>query len=141
MSAKPSVLFLCVHNAGKSQTAAALMRHLAGDTVTVYSAGTDPDSAVSASAVAALAEIGVSTGDEQPKPIDPAVLASVDRIVILGRDAQLAADAVAPERVERWVIAAESDPAVSGADRARLVRDEIAARVRELLEEFVAPSN
>lgn len=137
MSHVPGVLFLCVHNAGKSQTAAALMRHFAGASVAVYSAGTDPDSAVSASAVAALAEIGVSTGAEQPKPIDPAVLAIVDRIVILGRDAQLAADAVAPERVERWVIAAESDPAVSGADRARLVRDEIAARVRELYTELV----
>lgn len=133
---KPSVLFICVHNAGKSQTAAALMRHLAQDRIDVYSAGTDPDDKLSETALAALAEIGIHTGDEHPKPIDPAVLASVDRIVMLGRDAQLPHEDSVHARTVRWVSAAEHDVTVSGADRARLVRDDIAAHVSALYAEL-----
>ncbi len=138
MSDKPSVLFVCVHNAGKSQTAAALMRHIAGDAIEVHSAGTDPDEKLSAGAVAALAELGISTGAEHPKAIDAELLSQVDCVIILGSDAQIVAGPDIAARTERWVIPAETDTTLSGADRARAVRDDIAARIRGLAAHLTA---
>ena len=72
----PSVLFVCVRNSGKSQMAAALLRHHAGDTIEVHSAGTDPGFALNQLSVQVLAEAVVEVGDEHPKPVDPELLAS-----------------------------------------------------------------
>lgn len=132
----PSVLFVCVHNAGKSQTAAALMRHVGGSSVAVHSAGTDPDSTVSSSAAAALKQLGISLEGEHPKPIDVDLLARVHRVVILGSDAQVAAVEGMVGQIERWVITAEMTTDVDGAQRAALVRDEILGRVNLLAREF-----
>ena len=74
MSDKPSVLFVCVKNGGKSQMAAGLMRHLAGDHVEVHSAGTQPGSALNELSVASLHELGIDLTGESPKPIDPDLL-------------------------------------------------------------------
>ncbi len=71
---KPAVLFVCVKNGGKSQMAAALMRQTTGETVDVYSAGTNPGAEINALSAASLAEVGVDISDEKPKPIDPDLL-------------------------------------------------------------------
>src|SRR4051795_6967125 len=89
MPDKPSVLFVCVKNGGKSQIAAALMRQLAGDAVEVHSAGTRPGKGLNALSVKALVEVGGSTAGEAPKPIDPALLARMDVVVTLGAEAQV----------------------------------------------------
>lgn len=136
MSARPSVLFVCVHNAGKSQTAAALMRHLAADQVDVHSAGTEPDNELSSGAVSALAESGVSIVGEFPKPIDATVLARVDRVIVLGSDAQVSPIEGMRGTIERWVIMAEARRDVDSAQRARLVRDEIRTHVEALAAAF-----
>ena len=86
---KPSVLFVCVKNGGKSQMAAGLMRKLAGDRIDVYSAGTAPGSAINALSAQSLLEVGVDITGEQPKPIDPALLREVDLVVTLGREARV----------------------------------------------------
>jgi protein-tyrosine-phosphatase len=130
------VLFVCVHNAGKSQTAAALMRHVGGTNVEVHSAGTDPDAKLSSSAAAALSEIGISTTGEFPKAIDAALFARVDRVVILGSDAQVATVDGMVGSIERWVIAAESNATADGSQRGALVRDEIRIRVNALALEL-----
>ena len=83
-SITPSVLFVCVKNAGKSQMAAGLMREAAGDIVDVYSAGTNPGSDLNSLSVQALGEIGVDIRAEKPKPIDPAIVRAVDLVVIHG---------------------------------------------------------
>ena len=97
-SPKPSVLFVCVKNGGKSQMAAGLMRQLAGDTVNVYSAGTKPGSAVNDLSAQALLEVGVDITSEQPKPVDYGLARDVDLVVTLGREAQL--DPLPGTRVE-----------------------------------------
>lgn len=131
---KPSVLFVCVKNGGKSQMAAALMRHEAGDAVDVRSAGTRPGKALNAGSVESLAEIGVGVGDEHPKPIDPDLLAATDLVVLVGAEAQVEA----PEGVEVrvWKTDEPSERGIEGAERMRLVRDDIHARVRALAHEL-----
>ncbi|MEO0049122.1 MAG: hypothetical protein RL556_454 [Actinomycetota bacterium] len=133
-----SVLFICVHNAGKSQTAAALMRHFAGDTVQVYSAGTGPNPALAADAVAALGEIDVSVGNEFPKPIDPEIIAKVDRVIVLGTEATVSPVEGMRGFIEVWPISEPKELGILGEARARLIRDEIKAKVLELAAELVA---
>jgi arsenate-mycothiol transferase len=134
MNDAPSIVFVCVKNAGKSQMAAALMRKLAGEAVEVHSAGTRPGNALNPLAVESLAEVGVDTGDERPKPIDRDLLNRVERVIVLGREAQV----VAPDgvSVQTWLIDEPSDRGVDGIERMRLIRDEIAERVGELCDEF-----
>ncbi|CAN5488328.1 low molecular weight phosphatase family protein [soil metagenome] len=129
-SATPSVLFVCVKNAGKSQMAAGLMRQLAGDTVTVHSAGTKPGSAVNGLSAQALREVGVDLTDEQPKPLDYDLARHVDLVVTLGREVQL--DPLPDTRVENWDTDEPSERGIDGLERMRLVRDDIAARVQRL---------
>src|SRR6478736_66073 len=86
-AAKPSALFVCVKNAGKSQMAAGLMRQIAGDTVQVYSAGTKPGTAVNTLSAEALSEVGVDITGQTPKLIDPRLVRDVDVVVTLGREA------------------------------------------------------
>lgn len=131
---RPSVLFVCVKNGGKSQMAAALMRHEAGDAVPVRSAGTHPGRHLNAQSVESLAEIGVGVGDEHPKPIDPAVLAATDLVVVLGTDAKVEARDGVEVRV--WDTDEPSERGIEGMERMRLVRDDIHARVRALAKEL-----
>ena len=136
---KPSVLFVCVKNAGKSQMAAGLMRQIAGDTVDVYSAGTQPGTAVNALSADALAEVGVHITEEKPKPIDAQLLREVDVVVTLGREAHV--DAVSGTRFENWDTDEPSERGIDGIERMRLVRDEIASRVAELASRLQTINN
>ena len=131
---KPSVLFVCGKNGGKSQMAAGLMRKVAGDRVVVHSAGTAPGSAINELSAQSLLEVGVDITGEHPKPIDPALLREVDLVVTLGREAH---DEVPPGTgLENWDTDEPSERGIEGIERMRLVRDDIAARVEELNEQL-----
>lgn len=131
---RPSVLFVCVKNGGKSQMAAGLMRKIAGDTVEVHSAGTKPGGEVNALSAAALAEVGIDITDQTPKPIDPALLRDVDVVVILGREAHV--EPVEGTRFETWDTDEPSERGIDGIERMRLVRDDIERRVRRLIDQL-----
>ena len=131
MSAPRSVLFVCVKNGGKSQMAAGLARQIAPD-VQVDSAGTSPGSSLNALSVEALAEVGVDLSGERPQPLTPELVAAADVVVVLGRDAQVATDDETPVVV--WDTDEPSLRGIEGMERMRLVRDDIAAHVRDLLE-------
>ncbi|BBY99712.1 arsenate-mycothiol transferase ArsC [Mycolicibacterium fallax] len=131
---KPSVLFVCVKNGGKSQMAAGLMRKVAGDRVEVYSAGTAPGSAINALSAQSLLEVGVDITGEHPKPIDPALLGEVDLVVTLGREARV--DVPPGTRLENWDTDEPSERGIEGIERMRLVRDDIATRVDTLNEQL-----
>ncbi|MCV7432626.1 MULTISPECIES: arsenate-mycothiol transferase ArsC [Mycolicibacterium] len=128
----PSVLFVCVKNGGKSQMAAGLMRQIAGDTVEVHSAGTKPGSAVNDLSAQALLEVGVDITGEQPKVVDYELARTVDLVVTLDREARL--DEIPGTPVQNWDTDEPSDRGVDGLERMRLVRDDIAARVKQLHE-------
>lgn len=131
---KPSVLFVCVKNGGKSQMAAGLMRQLAGDRIDVHSAGTSPGTALNALSVQSLQEVGADMSGEHPKPIDPALLREVDLVVTLGREAHV--DVPAGTRLESWDTDEPSQRGIEGIERMRLIRDDIAARVQRLAHEL-----
>ncbi|MEV0107762.1 low molecular weight phosphatase family protein [Nocardia sp. NPDC050799] len=138
MSTAPTVLFVCVRNSGKSQMAAGLMRRAGSGQVVALSAGTDPGTKLNALSVAALAEVGVDIGGEHPKPVDPLLLHAVDLVVVLGREADL--DIAPGVRVRRCDTDEPSRRGIEGIEGMRLVRDDIAARVRGLLTELATPS-
>ncbi|MFD3508059.1 low molecular weight phosphatase family protein [Nocardia sp. NPDC058666] len=131
-----SVLFVCVKNGGKSQMAAGLMRHLAGDRVQVHSAGTRPGAAVNELSAESLREIGVDITGESPKPIDPDLLRSVDLVVTLGSEAQV--EPVPGVRIINWDTDEPSERGIDGIERMRLVRDDIETRVRHLLADLTS---
>ncbi|KAA0022382.1 ACR3 family arsenite efflux transporter [Antrihabitans cavernicola] len=131
---KPSVLFVCVKNAGKSQLAAALMRQRAGDKVDVYSAGTHPGTATNAQSAESLSELGIDISNEWPKPIDPRLLRGVDLVVTLGREARV--DGV---EAVNWNTDEPSERGIEGIERMRLVRDDIGRRVDELCAQLTLP--
>jgi arsenate-mycothiol transferase len=130
MNQPPSVLFVCVKNAGKSQMAAGLMRKLAADAVQVHSAGTRPGDALNELSAQVLAEDGVDINGETPKLIDPQLVRDVDVVVTLGREAHV--EPVPGTRFERWDTDEPSERGIDGIERMRLVRDDIAARVADL---------
>lgn len=132
---RPSVLFVCVKNGGKSQMAAALMRQVAGGEIDVYSAGTAPGTALNAQSEESIREVGASFEGEYPKPIDPEVLGSVDRVVIIGAEAQM--DTPAEVATERWETDEPSKRGIEGAERMNLIRDELATRVASLRTELL----
>lgn len=132
----PSVLFVCVKNGGKSQMAAALMRQFSD--VEVHSAGTKPSSQVNAESAEAVAEVGASMAGHLPQPIDPRVLASADRIVVIGTEAQVEPVDGMRGSIEVWETDEPSHRGITGMERMRLVRDDIAARVQTFHEELVA---
>lgn len=134
MTETPSVLFVCVKNGGKSQMAAGLMRHLAGDRLDVHSAGTRPGTALNALSVAAMRELGIDLSGESPKPIAPELLREVDLVVTLGREAQV--DPVRGVRIINWDTDEPSERGIDGIDRMRLVRDDIRDHVIQLLAEL-----
>jgi len=127
-SSKPAVLFLCVHNAGRSQMAAGWLRHLAGDRVTVYSGGSEPANATNPAAVAAMAEVGIDITDELPKHWTDDTLGAADVIVTMGCGD--ACPYVPGKRYEDWPL---DDPAGQNLDAVRVIRDEIRARVEALI--------
>lgn len=132
----PSVLFVCVHNAGKSQMAAALMRAKAGDKVNVLSGGTHYGDNLNREAQLAVAELGVSMDGEYPKGVTDEVFMSVDRIVILGNEAKLAPREGMVGTIETWLT---PEPGLEAGDKlaqTRIVRDDIVKRVDNLFEEL-----
>ena len=139
-SAAPSVLFVCVKNGGKSQMAAALLRHHAGDAVEVHSAGTKPGSASNALSADVVAEVGADMSAGFTKPIDPALLARVDRVVVLGEEAVVEPVPGMAGTITTWVTDEPSERGIEGAERMRLVRDDIDARVRTLLDDLTQTS-
>lgn len=130
----PKVLFVCRSNSGKSQMAAGLMRQLVGDRIEVYSAGTDPGTALNALSAESLREVGADINAEYPKPIDPALVRVVDVVVVLGRQALV--EPVAGTRFETWYTDEPSERGIDGIERMRLIRDDIAARVETLAHEL-----
>jgi len=134
-SARPSVLFVCVKNGGKSQMAAALMARRAGDTLTVGSAGTRPGDAVNGLSADALAEVGVDISHNTPKPITEEMVVAADVVVTLGREAHV--DEVPGTAFENWDNDEPSERGIDGIERMRLVRDDIARRVDDLYERLI----
>ena len=135
-SPKPSVLFVCVHNAGKSQMAAALMRLKAGDTVEVRSGGTDPGSSLNSQAQAAAEELGASMVGEVPKGILDEIFMSVDRIVILGNEAKPEPKPGMRGTIETWLTPEPGEESGDKLAQTRIVRDDIARRVDNLYIEL-----
>ncbi|MCQ9164175.1 low molecular weight phosphatase family protein [Arthrobacter sp. STN4] len=134
MSNKPGVLFVCVKNGGKSQMAGGLMRHLADDTVTVYTAGTKPGPSLNAQSVESLAELGIDISGERTKPITAEMLANVGLIITLGGEAVV--DPVAGIEIRNWDTDEPSKRGIEGMERMRLVRDDINNRVIALAKEL-----
>lgn len=130
----PSVLFVCVKNGGKSQMAAAIARKLAGDALAVHSAGTKPGGKLNEESRASVEEVGATFEGEHPKPIDPALLDSVDRVVVLGTEATIDRPGRAP--IEVWDTDEPSLRGIEGAERMALIRDDITRRVEALLAEL-----
>jgi len=133
-SARPvDVLFVCVQNAGRSQLAAAIMRHLGGDRVRVSTAGSAPIDAIRPVVITALDEIGVPLGNEYPKPLTDEAVRAADVIVTMG-----CGDACPVYPGRRYLDWKVSDPAGQPLDRVRVIRDDIDARVRALLGELAS---
>ncbi|MGI9124611.1 MAG: arsenate reductase ArsC [Mycobacterium sp.] len=131
MATRPTVLFVCIHNAGRSQMAAGFLRTLAGDSVEVRSAGSAPGTRVNPAAVAAMAEVGIDISDQTPRQLTPDAVESADVVVTMG-----CGDAcpVFPGISYRdWDLA---DPAGKGIEAVRPIRDEIELRVRALVDEL-----
>jgi arsenate reductase len=129
---KPSVLFVCVHNAGRSQMAAAFLSHLSGGAVEVRSAGSAPAAQVNAAAVQAMAEVGIDIGAEKPKILTDQAVRESDVVITMG------CGDTCPfypgKRYEDWVL---DDPAGKGVEAVRPIRDEIRRRVEALLDDLV----
>jgi protein-tyrosine-phosphatase len=131
--ATASVLFVCVHNAGRSQMAAGFLRHLAGDRVEVRSAGSLPADRINPMAVAAMAELGIDIAAESPRVLTADAVQSSDVVITMGCGD--ACPFYPGTRYEDWVL---DDPAGRGMDEVRAIRDEIRRRVDALIAELPA---
>jgi protein-tyrosine-phosphatase len=135
MTETPEVLFVCTHNAGRSQMAAALLDHQAAGRVHVTSAGSQPASQLNPAVVQAMAEIGLDISRELPKPLTPGKVQAADVVITMGCDDTCP---VYPgQRHLDWDL---PDPAGLTLDQVRPIRDDIAQRVRRLLDELTARS-
>ncbi|CAL9338532.1 phosphotyrosine protein phosphatase [Streptomyces sp. DH-12] len=134
MADKPSVLFVCVHNAGRSQMAAAWLTHLAGDRVEVRSAGSDPGDRVNPAAVAAMAEVGIDISARTPKSLTADAVRESDVCITMG-----CGDTCPVFPGKRYLDWKLDDPAGQGVDAVRPIRDEIKALVEDLIAE-IAPA-
>jgi protein-tyrosine-phosphatase len=130
----PMVVFLCVHNAGRSQMAAGWMQHLAGDAVEVFSGGSDPASQVNRAAVDAMGEIGIDISTEFPKPWTDEVVRAADVIVTMG-----CGDACPVFPGKRYLDWEVADPAGLSLEDVRPIRDDIGERVRGIMAELGIP--
>ncbi len=124
----PTVLFVCVHNAGRSQMAAGYLRHLAGDRVEVLSAGSQPAGGINPVAVAAMAEEGIDIAGEQPKVLTDTAVRVADVVITMGCGD--ACPFFPGKRYEDWSL---DDPAGRDLDAVRPIRDEIRRRVEALI--------
>jgi arsenate reductase len=129
---RPSVLFVCVHNAGRSQMAAGWLRHLAGDAVEVRSAGSLPGDQVNPAAVEAMAEVGIDISDQRPKVLTPDAVEASDVVITMG-----CGDACPIFPGTRYLDWELEDPAGRGVDAVRPIRDEIETRIRGLIGELL----
>ncbi|MDM8085888.1 arsenate reductase ArsC [Cellulomonas cellasea] len=132
MTDKPSVIFVCVHNAGRSQMAAGFMSTLSGGAVEVRSAGSMPAEQINPVAVRAMAEVGIDIAAAQPQVLTPDAVRASDAVITMG------CGDVCPifpgKRYEDWVL---EDPAGRGIESVRPIRDEIRGRVEALLAELL----
>ena len=128
----PTVLFVCVHNAGRSQMAAGWLQHLAGDRVQVLSAGSAPADSINPVAVEAMHEVGIDIAANQPKVLTTEAVKDSDVVITMG------CGDTCPffpgKRYEDWVL---EDPAGQGIESVRPIRDEIKSRVEALLSEIL----
>jgi arsenate reductase len=132
-STKPSVLFVCVHNAGRSQMAAGFLRHLAGDAVEVRSAGSAPADQINPVAVQAMAEVGIDITDQKPKILTPEDSQASTVVITMG-----CGDACPYFPGQTHLDWDLDDPAGQNIDAIRAIRDEIGRRVHELVAELTA---
>ena len=128
MTDTPTVLFVCVHNAGRSQMAAGWLRHLAGDRVEVLSAGSAPAGTINPVAVEAMAEVGIDIATQQPKLLSDTAVQASDVVITMGCGD--ACPFYPGKRYEDWKL---DDPAGQGIEAVRPIRDDIKRRVEELL--------
>lgn len=128
---RPTVLFVCVHNAGRSQMAAGYLQHLAGDRIEVLSAGSQPADQVNQVAVAAMAEEGIDIASEQPKVLTESAVQEADVVITMGCGDEC--PYFPGKRYEDWVL---EDPAGQGIEAVRPIRDEIRGRVEALVAEL-----
>jgi arsenate reductase len=127
----PSVLFVCIHNAGRSQMAAGWLRHLAGDHVRIYSAGSEPAHQVNPAAIAAMNEVGIDISRETPKLFTTETVQAADVVITMGCGDTCP---IFPgKNYQDWPL---EDPAGQGVDAVRPIRDEIGVRVKTLLTEL-----
>ena len=130
----PAVLFLCVHNAGRSQMALGWFQHLAGDGAIAWSGGSEPGQEVNPAALAVMEEVGIDISGEFPKPWTDEVVRAADVVVTMGCGD--ACPIFPGKRYEDWEL---EDPAGQGVEAVRPIRDEIERRVRALLAELDVP--
>ena len=133
MSDKPSVLFVCVHNAGRSQMAAGWLRHLAGDTIEVRSAGSAPATQINPAAIEAMREVGIDISAEVPKMLTVDAVKESDVCITMG-----CGDTCPVFPGKRYLDWKLDDPAGQGVEAVRPIRDEIKKLVEGLIEE-IAP--
>ncbi|MGF6886701.1 arsenate reductase [Nocardia sp. GAS34] len=131
MASTPTVLFVCVHNAGRSQMAAAFLTHLGGDRIKVRSAGSAPADEVNPVAVEAMTEIGIDMSTEVPKMLTVEAVEASDVVITMG-----CGDACPIFPGKRYLDWKLDDPAGQGIDAIRPIRDEIEQRIRGLLDEL-----
>jgi arsenate reductase len=132
-SAKPTVLFVCVHNAGRSQMAAGFMRTLGADRVEVLSAGSAPKDSINPIAVQAMREVGIDISNNTPKILTPEAVQESDAVITMGCGD--ACPFYPGKRYEDWVL---DDPAGQGIESVRVIRDDIKKRVEQLLSELLS---
>lgn len=131
MNPRPTVLLVCVHNAGRSQMAAGFLRHLAGDRIRVLSAGSEPAGRVNPSAVAAMKEKGIDISSQTPALLSDSDVRAADVVITMGCGD--ACPVYPGKRYEDWEL---EDPAGKPVDQVRPIRDEIERRVSRLVSEL-----
>ncbi|MDV7136866.1 MULTISPECIES: arsenate reductase ArsC [Actinomycetes] len=135
MTTTPSVLFVCVHNAGRSQMAAGFLSHLAGDAIEVRSAGSAPADTINPAAVEAMAEVGIDITAQTPKILTTDAVQASDVVITMGCGDSCP---IFPGKSYRdWVL---DDPAGQGVEAVRPIRDEIKVRVQALVDELTSAS-
>ena len=132
-SHKPTVLFVCVHNAGRSQMAAGFMNSLGAGRVEVLSAGSAPKDSINPIAVQAMQEVGIDISNNVPKVLTPEAVQESDAVITMGCGD--ACPFYPGKRYEDWVL---DDPAGQGIESVRVIRDEIKKRVEQLLSELLS---
>jgi arsenate reductase len=133
---RPTVLFVCVHNAGRSQMAAGYLTHLAGDRINVLSAGSQPADQINPIAVQAMAEEGIDIAGERPKVLTTESVQASDVVITMGCGDEC--PFFPGRRYEDWVL---DDPAGQGIEAVRPIRDEIRRRVEELIAGLTPPTD